>query len=151
MHIRARDIMTPSPVTVNPETSIAEASKLLVEHRFNGLPVVDQDGLLRGILCQSDLVMQHKRFEIPSFFFLFDGYIPLSLPQRMEEQIARMAAVNVGQAMTVNPRTITPDTALEEIASLMVDGKFHTLPVVENGKLVGVVGKEDVLRTLLTA
>lgn len=60
-----------------------------------------------------------------------------------------MSAVTVEDAMSDAPRTVTPDTPLEDIASLMVDDKFYTLPVVDNGKLVGVVGKEDVLRTLL--
>lgn len=148
MTITARDIMTANPMTVTPETSIADASKLLLEHRFNGLPVVNADGVLQGILCQSDLVMQHKRLEIPSFFFLFDGYIPLQFPQKLEEKIEKMSAVNVGQAMTAHPKTITPETPLEEIATLMVTGS-DSLPVVEHGKLVGIVGKEDVLRTMV--
>jgi predicted transcriptional regulator len=66
-----------------------------------------------------------------------------------EQEIQRIGANTVAQAMTADPVTISPDTSLEEIASLMVDRKLHTLPVVESGKLVGVVGKEDILRTLL--
>lgn len=149
MEISARDIMTSNPITVSPDTEIAEASRLLLEHRFNGLPVIEKNGTLIGILCQSDLVMQHKRFEIPSFFFLFDGFIPLEFPHKVQERIEKMSALNVGQAMTPSPTVITPDTRLDAIAALMVDGKFHTLPVVEGGKLVGIVGKEDVLRTML--
>jgi CBS domain-containing protein len=61
----------------------------------------------------------------------------------------KMAATTVGQAMTPNPVTIDPETPLEEIATLMVTKNIHTLPVVEGGKVVGVVGKEDILRTLM--
>ena len=149
MPLTARDIMTPDPVTVTPETPIADASRILLERRFNGLPVVDDEGHLLGILCQSDLVMQQKKFSVPSFFFLLDGYIPLQSPRKFEEQLARMAAAQVGQLMSRHTRAITPDTPLDEIAALMVDDKFHTLPVLEQGKVVGVVGKEDVLRTMV--
>jgi CBS-domain-containing membrane protein len=141
--------MTANPITVSPETSISEASKILLERRFNGLPVVDASGALRGVITQSDLVAQQKRFQLPSFFSLLDGFIPLKSPAKVEEEIARMAAVNVGQAMSSNPSTVAPDTPLEDMAAMMVDGKCHTLPVVDNGTLVGVVGKEDVLRTML--
>lgn len=149
MALTARDIMTSTPITVTPETPIGEASRILLDNRFNGLPVVDDAGKLLGIICQSDLVMQHKEFHVPSFFFLLDGFIPLQSPRKMEEQLERMSAATVGQAMTTEPRTIAPDTPLEEIADLMVDDKYHTLPVLENGRLVGIVGKEDVLRTLV--
>lgn len=149
MALTARDIMTSTPITVTPETSIGEASRILLDNRFNGLPVVDDAGKLLGIICQSDLVMQHKEFHVPSFFFLLDGFIPLQSPRKMEEQLERMSAATVGQAMTTAPRTIAPDTPLEEIVDLMVDDKYHTLPVLENGRLVGIVGKEDVLRTLV--
>lgn len=149
MPLTARDIMTPDPVTVTPDTPIAQASKIMLEQRFNGLPVVDELGHLLGIICQSDLVMQQKKFSIPSFFFLLDGYIPLQSPKKFEEQLQRMAAAKVGELMTRNPRGITPDTPLDEIAALMVDDKYHTLPVLEGGKLIGVVGKEDILRTMV--
>ena len=148
--LTARDIMTPNPITVSPRTPIVEASKILLEKRFNGLPVVSNEGVLLGILCQSDLVTQQKKFRIPSFFFLLDGFIPLQSPRSVEEDIKRMAAAEVGQIMTHDPHTISPDTPLDEVATLMVDKKFHTLPVVEDGKLVGVVGKEDMLRTLVS-
>lgn len=144
----ARDIMTPNPVTVSPTTPITEASKIMLERRFNGLPVVGKDGELLGIVCQSDLVNQHKKFRFPSFFCVLDGFIPLQSSRSVEEELQRMAAADVGQIMTHKPHTVTPDATLDEVATLMVDKKYHTLPVVEDGKLVGIVGKEDVLRTM---
>ena len=150
MSVTVRDIMTANPVTVTPKTPIAEASKLFLEKRFNGLPVVDEQGRLVGILCQSDLVTQQKAFRVPSFFFLLDGFIPLQSPRKVEEDVQRMAAAEVGQLMTANPCFVSPDAPLHEVAALMVDKKYHTLPVVEHGRLVGVVGKEDMLRTLVS-
>ena len=60
-----------------------------------------------------------------------------------------MSAVIVADAMTPDPMTITPETTVEEVATIMVNKKYHTLPVVEDGVLVGIVGKDDILKTLL--
>lgn len=149
MTAMAKDIMSDHPVTVFPETEILQAAKLLLEKRINGLPVVDAQGTLVGILCQSDLIVQQKKMPIPSLFTFLDGIIPLTSMRHMEKEARKITAITVDQAMTKNPVTVEPDTAVETVAALMVDKKFHTLPVVVDGKLVGVVGKEDVLRTLM--
>lgn len=146
--LRVRDIMTRQVLTVAPETGIGEATRLLLENRINGAPVVDDAGRLVGILCQSDLIAQQKQFPMPSLFTLLDGMIPLRSLKYMEKQIQKIAATSVADAMTPNPVTVTPETAVEQVAVLMVDRKFHTLPVLDGGKLVGIVGKEDVLKTL---
>jgi CBS domain-containing protein len=67
----------------------------------------------------------------------------------LEKEVQKMAATTVEQAMTHDPTSVSPDTELEDVADLMVRKNFHTIPVVEEGKLVGVVGKEDVLKTLV--
>ncbi|MBW2228316.1 MAG: CBS domain-containing protein, partial [Deltaproteobacteria bacterium] len=67
----------------------------------------------------------------------------------LEKQVQKIAAVTVAQAMTPNPVTVQPDTNIEAIAALMVDQSFHTIPVVDEGELLGIVGKEDILKTLM--
>lgn len=146
---KAKDIMTRAPLTVGPDAEVAQAARIMLDHRINGLPVVDDDGRLVGIITQSDLVSQQKRMPLPSVFTLLDGFIPLASTERLEREMEKIAALTVAQAMTENPVTVAPDTSLEELATLMVDRKYHTLPVVEGDRLVGVVGKEDILRTLL--
>lgn len=141
--------MTRNPVTVSPETEILQAAKLLLEKRINGVPVVDDTGKLVGIICQSDLIVQQKKMPIPSLFTFLDGIVSLTSMKQMEKEARKITAITVAHAMTANPVTIKPDTTIETIAELMVDKKFHTLPVVDDGKLVGIVGKEDILRTLM--
>jgi CBS domain-containing protein len=147
--LRAKDIMTKNPITVSPETEILHATKLLLENRINGVPVTDETGKLVGILCQSDLIAQQKKFPVPSFFTLLDGLIPLSSMKQLEKEVQKIAATTVAQAMTKNPVVVRPDADIETVAALMVDNNFHTIPVVDAGKLVGIIGKEDILRTLI--
>ncbi|MFW6415617.1 MAG: CBS domain-containing protein [Thermodesulfobacteriota bacterium] len=142
------DIMTKDVVTVTSDTAITEATRILMQHHFNGLPVVDEDNQLQGIICQSDIIAQQKKFPMPTFFTLFDGIIPFSSTSHLEKEMQKISAATVGQAMTPDPVTASPDTNLEEIAELMVSRNYHTIPVVEGKKLVGVVGKEDILKTL---
>ncbi len=150
--IKAEDIMVKDVLTVTPETSIQDAVKLLLDRRINGVPVVDRRDKLVGILCQSDLIAQQKRVPLPSVFTLLDSFIPLSSMKSLDKEIQKMAAFVVADAMTRNPATVRPETGIEEIATLMVEKKYHTLPVVDaNGALVGIIGKEDVLKTLLSS
>lgn len=146
--LTARDIMSADIVTFSPDLEIVQAAKILLEKGFNGVPVVDQ-GKLVGILCQSDLIAQQKNLPLPSVFTLLDGFIPLRSTKNLEKTIRKIAATNVSDAMTTDPVTVHPDTGIEEIANLMLDKNFHTLPVVDEGKLVGIIGKADILRTLM--
>ena len=147
--LKAKDIMTKDIVTVTPETEIVQAAGILLKNRINGLPVVDNTGKLVGILCQSDLIVQQKRIPVPSLFTLLESYVSLSSVKRIDKEVEKIAAITVKQAMTANPVTVSPETEIEDIAGLMVDRKYHTLPVVDGGRLVGIIGKEDVLKTLL--
>ncbi len=147
--ITAKDIMTWDPIVVGPETEIQEAARLLLEKNINGIPVVNEDGELVGIICQSDLVAMQRKIPLPSLFTLFDSLLPLSSTSRMEKEIKKIAAARVEEAMTRDPKSVDRNTSLEELAEIMVMKKFHTLPVVEGRKLVGVVGKADVLKTLM--
>jgi len=147
--ITVRDIMTNELITVTQDMDIAGAAKILLDNRINGVPVVDDSGQLVGILCQSDLITQQKKLPIPTLFTFLDGLIRLTSMKQLEKQVGKIAALTVSEAMTPNPVTVKLDTRLETVAALMVDSNFHTLPVVEDSNLVGVIGKEDVLRTLL--
>ena len=145
----AKDIMTTEVITISPETEVAQAAKLLLTNRINGVPVVNDAGELVGILCQSDLIIQQKNIPIPSLFTLLDGFIPLTSSKKLDKEVEKIAATKVSDAMTANPVTVSPDTGIEDIAALMVEKNYHTLPVVDGDKLVGILGKEDVLKTLI--
>jgi CBS domain-containing protein len=144
-----KTIMTENPITVTGGMEIFKAAKILLENHINGVPVVDDTGKLVGILCQSDIIAQQKKLPLPSLFSFLDGYISLTSMKSIDKEVRKIAATAVADAMTTNPVTVEPDSNIETVAALMVDHNFHTLPVVANGILVGVVGKEDILRTLM--
>ncbi len=145
---KVADIMTTDVITVSPETKVTEATKILLEKRINGLPVVDARNTILGIICQSDIIVQQKKWPVPTVFTLLDGFIPLNSVSHLEKEVKKMSATTVEDAMSQNPTTTGPEAEIEEVAELMVTKNFHSIPVVEDGKLVGIVGKEDILRTL---
>lgn len=147
--IKAKDIMTMDVITVSPDTEIIQAAKLMLDNHLSGLPVVDKEGHLKGIICQSDLMTQQKKIPLPSFFVFLDSAISFSSQKHVDAEVRKMAATKVSDAMTPDPITVDPETSLEDIATLMVKRKIHTLPVFDHGGLVGIIGKEDVLRTLM--
>ncbi|WP_147821550.1 CBS domain-containing protein [Salidesulfovibrio onnuriiensis] len=146
--LKAKDIMTASPITLTPETDIVTAVKTLLDNKINGVPVLEGEKLV-GVLTQSDLVAQQKELQLPSFFTLLDGVFPLASYEELDKEMQKISAIVVGQAMTSNPTFVSPEADLTQIATIMAEQKLYTLPVVNEGKLVGVVGKEDVLRTLV--
>lgn len=147
--LKAKDIMTVDPVTLCLDDEISTAVGIMLEKGINGLPVLDDNDNVVGILCQSDLVAQQKKLRLPSLFTVLDGLIPFSSSKDFDREVEKITALTVEQAMTPAPVTVSPETRLEDIASIIVEHNFHTLPVVEKGHLVGVIGKEDILRTLL--
>ena len=147
--LKAKNIMTGKVLSVRPESDILTAARLMLQHHYNGLPVVDEKNRILGIICQSDLMVQQERIPVPSFFSILGGVVPLAWPANMDAEVKKIAALKVQDAMTPHPVTVSPDASLEEIATIMVRNKIHTVPVQDGGILVGIIGKEDILRTLL--
>ncbi|MBU1344696.1 MAG: CBS domain-containing protein [Proteobacteria bacterium] len=147
--IKAKDIMEKKVISVSPDTEITKAVELLLNNHINGVPVVDLKGSLVGILCQSDLIFAQKDIPIPPIFILLDGIFPLSSSKKLNDELKKISATTVEQAMVKNPVSVHPDTPISEIASLMVEKHFHTIPVVDKNKVVGIIGKEDILKILI--
>ena len=147
--IKAEDIMEKNVISVSPDTEITKAVEILINNHINGVPVIDKNGAIKGILCQSDLIFQQKELPIPPILTILDGIIPLSSSKNFKKALQKTAAVKVEQAMATDVITVKPDTPITEIAGLMVEKHFHTIPVVKDAKLIGIIGKEDVLKTLM--
>jgi len=146
--LTAKDIMTRDVVTVKPETSIEELASLLVKHQISGVPVVDDAGDLYGIVTENDLISQNKRLHIPTVVSFLDAAIYLESSKKFEQEVKRITATKAGDICARKVLTIAEDTTLVDIATIMDEKKTHLLPVVKNGKLVGIVGKRDVVKAV---
>lgn len=142
------EVMTTDVITVTPDTAIRDLAKILLEKHINGVPVVDDEGNVLGVVCESDLVSQNQPLHIPTVFVIFDSFIPLENPFRLRNEFKRITATTVEDIYSHPAVTVSPGMDIAQAAQLMVEHKYYTLPVVEEGKLVGVLGKADLLSSL---
>ncbi len=146
--LTAKDIMTKDVITVNPDTSIEELSSLLVNNEISGVPVVDDSGALYGIVTENDLISRNKRLHIPTVVSFLDAAIYLESSKKFEQEVKRLTATRWGTSAPARwsrsrktPRSWTSPT-------IMAEKKVHLLPVVKAGKVVGIVGKRDMVKAV---
>ncbi|MRR05682.1 MAG: CBS domain-containing protein [Deltaproteobacteria bacterium] len=148
--LTAFDIMTKDVIAVTTETTIRELAEIMTRHRIGSVPVVDDKGALIGIVTESDLIEQDKNFHIPTVISLFDWVIYLESEKKFEKELKRMTAQTVGDIYTKEVVTVEPQTTITEIADIMCDKRIHSLPVVDAGKLVGIVSRIDLIRSMVS-
>lgn len=141
---KAKNIMSKNVVTISPKATVEELARLLIKHKISGVPVVDNAENLIGIVTENDLINQNKRLHIPTIIRLFDAFIVLG-SGRMQEEIKKMTASKVDEICTKKVVSITEETSLEEVATIMSEKNIHLLPVVRDSVVVGIVGKADVV------
>jgi CBS domain-containing protein len=144
------EIMDRDPVTVTAETSVEDVVSRLREHELPGLPVVDGDHRLVGIVTEADLVLPDDQgdLHIPHYINLFGGTVFLEPLGRFEKRLRKAFASSAADMMTKDPDSVTPDTSVHEAARIIHDSGHNRLPVVDDGRLVGVVTRVDVLGAL---
>jgi CBS domain-containing protein len=143
----AGDLMSVDLAVVHPETSLREAVNLMANRRVSGVPVVDADGTLVGMLSEGDLVRWHEGYSAKQakwLDMLADGFI--LAPEFLEG--IRSEQNKVKLIMSKGATTVTEDVAAREIASMMYAKKIKRVPVLRDGKLVGIVSRSDLVRAL---
>lgn len=144
----ARDIMSTEVKVLKADDSVKSAAKFFVENEIGGAPVVDDNGNLIGLISESDLISQDVKIHFPSYIHFLDSYIFLGSQKRFEETLKRAAAAKVGELMATNVVSVGPETEVEDIATLMMDRHIGRVPVVEDGKVVGIITKGDIVRII---
>lgn len=143
--MRAEDVMTIAVATVRPETTVADAIALMVDKRVSGLPVVDQDGALVGIVTEGDLL---RRVELGTERHR-KGWLDFLLGAGASAfDYVRSHTNRVEDIMTVNPRSVSAETSLDDVVRAMEARHVRRLPVVKDDKLVGIVSRADLVRAL---
>ncbi|MGV8146085.1 MAG: CBS domain-containing protein [Alkaliphilus sp.] len=141
-----KDIMTKHVFTVKKEEKIENAVKILMDNNFSGMPVVDDENKVIGVITEGDLIYRSKKLRIPTFFTILDSYIFLESMKNLEKQIKKMVGYRVEDVMTADVITVKEDTTIEEVATLMTRKKINRIPVVREGVLVGVVSRRDIIK-----
>ena len=145
------DAMSRDPIVVRPETPLNEAIRLLAERRISGLPVVDDASQLVGIISETDLMWQETGVTPPPYIMLLDTVIYLKNPAQYERDLHKALGQTVGEVMSRDPITISPDKPLKEAAQLMHDREVRRLPVVDaQGQVIGILTRGDIVRDMAT-
>jgi len=146
--VNAQDIMTREVFSVSPETDIEELARLFVEKKVGTLPVIDDQGRLCGIVSESDLVERDQPLHIPTVISIFDWVLYLESEKKFREELKKITARKVSEICSGDVVTCGPETSVPEIARLMTKHHVHLVPVVEGEKVIGVVARLDVIRSM---
>lgn len=144
--MQARDVMTTGVITVSPDTPVHEIARLLVDKRISGVPVVDAEGHLLGIVSEGDLV---RRLEEEDDGRRRSWWLDLlASPEERAQGYVRAHGRRASDIMTREVVTVAPDTPVGTIARLLEERHIKRVPVVHQGKVVGIVSRADLLRAL---
>ncbi|MBU0680611.1 MAG: CBS domain-containing protein [Proteobacteria bacterium] len=146
--ITAKEIMTREVKTAHLDMPVQELAALLYDNKIGGVPVVDDDGRVVGVVTENDLIDQNKKLHIPTMVSFLDSVIFIDSAASFEKEIKKMTGSVVRDVCSEELHTVDEDTGLEDIASLISEKGVHTLPVLKDGKLVGVIGKADLIRII---
>lgn len=143
--MEARDVMTVSVVTVAPEATVPEVARILLEHNISAVPVVDPSKRVVGIVSEGDLI---RRPEIgteqhPSWWLSL-----VADPKDQSREYVKHHGLQASEVMTRDVITVVPDASLDEIAALLERKHIKRVPVTQEGRLVGIVSRADLLRGL---
>jgi CBS domain-containing protein len=141
--------MTRDVITVRKETTIRELAELFAQHRISSAPVVDDSGKMIGIVTETDLIEQDKSLHIPTVISLFDWVFYLESDRKFEKELKKMTGQTVGDIFTEDVLSVEPTTPVSDVADLISSKKINSVPVVEGGRLVGIVARIDLIRSMI--
>lgn len=142
------DIMTRDVVAIKGTTTVREMADIFDTKRIGTLPVVDDAGNLVGIVSASDLVEQDRPLHIPTVISLFDWVIPLEGEGALQRELKKISAQTASELASTDIVTVSPSDSVSKVAEIMSSKKLHSLPVVEGKKLVGMVSRIDIIRSM---
>ena len=146
--ISAKDIMTKDVITVSSDLAVEKLAEIFWENRISGAPVIDDNDQVVAVVTENDLIDQNKKVHIPTMISILDSVIMLEKADRIEKEIRKMTGTTVKDICSDKLISVDPDTPLDDVATIMAEKQVHTLPVLSDGKLVGVVGKSDIIKTM---
>lgn len=144
--MKASEIMSTDIKTIKRNTSIEEIAHILTENNISGLPVVDDDNIVIGMVTQKDLLYKDIEPRFPAVVEILGGLIFLRGVGKYREELRKVLATEAEGIMTRNVITVNEDTEVERIAQLMVEKDINRVPVLKDGRLTGIVSRADMVR-----
>lgn len=146
-----REVMSTDVVSFTPDQNVQEAMQQLVERAVDAGPVIDDTGQVVGMLSTGDLIVEEARVHFPTVVNFLGVNVTLPFNDRkLDESVEKALGATVGEVMTERPATCSPDTTVEDAATLMHDRDISRLPVVDDdGRLVGLVARGDIVRAIV--
>jgi CBS domain-containing protein len=144
------EVMTTDVLTFHPDDNVQEAIRQLIERNVDAAPVVDDGGGVVGMLSTGDIIVQETQLHFPTVITLFGAYLELPSQQRhFESDLQKALGSSVAEVMSPHPVSIGPNDSIERAATVMHEKEVSRLPVVEGGRLVGIVSRGDIVRALV--
>ncbi|MFH1508644.1 MAG: CBS domain-containing protein [bacterium] len=147
MAMEVSKIMNRNVVTVSADTPVKEVARKMVEGGYTGLPVVSGDEVI-GIVTEADLIMQKSKIHLPHYLQLLDSFLYLEDPKDLEEDLHKIIGVDAEEVMTKPVVTVNSTDTIENAATLFSEHHVNPIPVVDHGKLVGILSRNDIVRLL---
>lgn len=146
--VNARDFMNSPVITIGQDGTVGEAAELMLNNRISCLPVVDENGLLVGIITHSDFELHHKFMPLADTN-LYTLLGSSATPETVEEIAKKVRGRRVKEVMSHPVETVKEDASIAHVEDLMVRKKVHRLPVMRGKELVGIISRHDLLRMML--
>lgn len=147
--MQVKDLMTRDVITVQPNTPVTAVARLFREHAISGMPVVDPQGGVVGIITELDLIARHARPHFPAYVAFLDSIIYLEGTRRYHESMRHVLATEAGELMSAPVHTVAPDMDVQDVAALMVEHRWNPLPVLDDEKhLIGIISHTDLLKMI---
>ena len=147
--MQVQEIMTRDVITVRSDAKVTAVVRLFREHNISGMPVVDDEDNLVGMVTEMDLIARHARPHFPNYIAFLDSIIYLGSTKRYQESMRHILATTAGEIMTEQVATVSPETDVLDLAELMVESGANPVAVVDAEKhLVGIVSHTDLLKMI---
>ena len=151
---KVSDIMTSDVISVTPDVKVAQITRLLVDNHLTGVPVVDEHGIVLGIITEEDLIVRVAKLHVPEFVSLLGAIVYLGSEKKLDEEVTKVLATTAGdlvhaEKMTSAEDCIGQDATIETLATLMLERNVNPVPVIDHAsKLVGIVSRSDLVKQI---
>jgi CBS domain-containing protein len=145
--MRSKEIMTRNILTVKQDMDVHKLAEFFIEKNISGAPVTDENGKFLGVVLEDAIIFKDTKIHLPTFVYFLSGFFTVG-EKKFEDELKKISATTVSGIMESKPVTISPETPVEDVATMMIDKGIHYFPVLENSKLVGIVTKKDIVRAI---